>query len=192
MKYFKTWFSNNLVVNRYPLPGEITLKKYDYIINVSDEYISHCHTAATNVNTKYFWFPMNECCGDMGLNSLYGAMQILWNAELENAKVLVHCHAGANRSPMIREAYYFLRTGGHFDGFEFDEELEERLNEFFNDGKPFKVQYSRLKANCEGGHLPPLEKTEKFLKFCSEMFQKEETRRGGCLDSCKLKSEIES
>jgi hypothetical protein len=36
---------------------------------------------------------MNECVGDIGLNSIYGALQILYIAEKENATVLLHCHA---------------------------------------------------------------------------------------------------
>ena len=76
---FSEWFDNKVVIGRYPLPDEIKKSDYQYIINVSDEYISYCHNAAIESGKKYFWFPLNECGSDMGLNSIYGALQIVPN-----------------------------------------------------------------------------------------------------------------
>lgn len=163
---FNEWFNSKLKVGRFPLPKEITDSKYDYIINVSDEYISYCFEAAMKSDKKYFWFPMNECIGDIGLNSIYGALQILYIAEKENANVLLHCHAGANRSPTVRDIYYFMRTGKHLI-------LESKNNRFID--------------NVESGHLPAIRQMEAFLNCCKIQFEKEETMRGGGIDTCKHK-----
>lgn len=77
---FKEWFESKLIVGRYPLPTEIQKSNYDVIINVSDEYIFSCHAAAQRVSILYYWFPMNECTS-IGMESIYGAMQILRIAE---------------------------------------------------------------------------------------------------------------
>jgi hypothetical protein len=51
---FNEWFNSKFKVGRFPLPSEITNSKYDYIINVSDEYISYCFDAAMKSGKKYF------------------------------------------------------------------------------------------------------------------------------------------
>ena len=163
---FKDWFSNKLIVSRFPLPSEIEKSDCEVFINVSDEYITSCHIVANRVGKSYFWFPMNECTKEIGLNSIYGALQIMYNAELENKKVYLHCHAGVNRSPTVMECYYFMRTG-HF----------------------LELKNSRLQTNIEFGHLPCIKSIKEFLKQCQDSFNKDETMRGGQLDSIKLKSE---
>lgn len=187
---FNEWFLSKLIVNRYPLPGEILKGHYKYIINVSDEYISYCYDAAMEMGIKYFWFPMNECTSEIGLNSIYVALQILYKAEQEQAMVLLHCHAGANRSPSVRDAYYYMRTKKHREMVMFDEEDEERTSEFLNIGKPINGKNNRLLTNISAGHLPAIIKMEKFLDQCAIQFEKEETHRGGGLDACKLKANI--
>lgn len=165
---FKDWFSNKLIVSRFPLPSEIEKSDCDIFINVSDEYISSCHITAVKSNKMYFWFPMNECTKEIGLNSIYGALQIMYNAELDNKKVYLHCHAGVNRSPTVMECYHFMRTG-HF----------------------LELKNSRLKNNVEFGHLPCINSLKEFLKQCQDSFNKSKTMRGGQLDSCKLKSKCD-
>lgn len=182
---FKEWFKYRLHVNRFPMPTEILNSKYDYIINVSDEFIPQCYDSALKSGIKYFWFPMSECIGDMGISSLFGALQILFIAEHQNAKVLLHCHAGANRSPTVQEAYYFLRTKTHFEIKQFDEEIEERLQDFL-DCK--KQKNNRLLGNVSNGHLPAINIIESFLINCEKQFQKDDSMRGGSLDVCKHKS----
>lgn len=170
MKKFKDWFENNLKVDRYPTPQECRDMDYDIIINVSDEYIDACMVKALEVGKMYHWFPMSECTSNMGLNSIYGVLQILSNAEKGNKKVFLHCHAGVNRSPTVRECYYYMRTG------KFLEESEKRV---------------RIADNIKAGHLPAICKLETFLKECGEAFKKDETMRGGHLDSAKVKSKVD-
>jgi hypothetical protein len=185
MKKFADWFDNNLKVSRFPMPNEIERSEYDYIINVSDEYIPSCHIAAMASNKKYFWFPMNEISGDMGINSIYGALQILSIAEEENAKVYLHCHAGANRSPTVADAYFFMRTGKHrevrkVDGIKINFELSK--------GEESKSSNNRILNNINNGNLPAKNIMERFLNKCSEAFQKDLASKGGMIDWCKINS----
>ncbi len=190
---FEQWFISKLKVDRFPLPGEITKSDYQYIINVSDEHIGYCMSAAAGKNIKYFWFPMSECSGDIGLNSIYGALQILFIAEQEGAKVLLHCHAGVNRSGTVRDAYYFLRTKKHRAPKILFLEVEEWLlnsQENTDNLTHLNKKNNRLIENIEQGNLPSIRKMEKFLINCDIQFQKEETSKGGCLDWSKLKADI--
>lgn len=165
---FKEWFDNRLVVSRYPVPSEIEKSDFDIYINVSDEYIQSCHQVAVENGKMYYWFPMNECTGNMGINSIFGALQILFNAEKQNKKVYLHCHAGVNRSPTVKECYYLLRTGN----------MPELKN-------------SRLKENIEQGFLPSIRRMTSFLKELAIFLELDETTRGGMLDSSKLKARIQ-
>lgn len=170
---FKDWFDKKLKVTRYPLPNEIIKSGAKYVINVSCEYISSCQKVCIDNNIKYFWFPMDEVSGDIGLNSIFGALQILWIAEQEKASVLLHCHAGANRSPIVMEAYYFMRTKKHFVK-EISEERKLRLKKLFNVTDNVVNNNNRLLNNIEAGHLPSKIKMETFLKETEKWFLKQD------------------
>jgi hypothetical protein len=149
------------------MPNEITKSDFDIYINVSDEYIPDCATAA-RAGKLYFWFPMNECCGDMGLNSLYGALQILWIAEEENKKVYLHCHAGANRSPTVADAYFFLRTKKHRGRKAMD---DITVNYGMTAAEEYQSNNNRLLDNIESGFLPAKKIMERFLSKCETAFK---------------------
>lgn len=84
------WIEEKLKIGGFPIKVNFTFNpdEFDYIINVSDEFYVNIH------NSKTFWFPMNEVTNDMGINSLYGALYIMFIAEKENKSVYLHCHAG--------------------------------------------------------------------------------------------------
>ena len=84
---------------------------------------------------------MSECNSNMGLHSIYGAMNILRSSEALNLKVLLHCHAGANRSPSVKESYYAMITGEEFT----------------------KEKTPRIVRNIEFGHLPAFYEYKHFL-----------------------------
>jgi protein-tyrosine phosphatase len=181
---FKEWFENNLKVGSFPFLVNKSFDplQYEYVINVSDEFYSEFQFLLNGLKT--FWFPMNECKRDIGLNSLYGAMVILYQAEKENKKVYLHCHAGVNRSRTIQQAYYYLRTGEHlkqdrnkrFDSiFIVTDKKDETVNEFYN----------MLLSNCNRGYLPPKAELEKFLSNLKSKLT-ENKMQGGILDSCKI------
>jgi hypothetical protein len=171
---FQEWFDKKLKVSRYPMPDEIKKSGAKYVINVSCEYISSCQKVCMDNGIKYFWFPMDEVSGDIGLNSIFGALQILWIAEQEKASVILHCHAGANRSPTVMEAYYFMRTKKHFVKVE-SEESKERFKKMFIGSENFDFNNNnRLLNNIEAGHLPSKNKMESFLKKTEEWFLKQD------------------
>jgi len=111
---FKQWFDHKLEVGAYPNPemAEWRAEDYAYVINVSGAW--YAGEAPMYHQTRYFWFPMSEGKKDMGMNSIYGALVILWEAERRNDRVYLHCHSGSNRSWTVAAAYHYLRTGTHW------------------------------------------------------------------------------
>ena len=171
---FKNWFENNLVVGSYPYMNNYTFNadNYDICINVSDEYYFIYDKKILDSGCVTYWFPMNECKNDNGINSIYGAMVILYNAEKENKKVYLHCHAGIHRSQLIKCCYYFLKTG---------EQLDNHWSSFIN----------QLIADCSRGYLPPKLETESFLTNLGLQLKSFDGKpMGGTLDDCKLNSII--
>lgn len=187
MKKFNEWFEQNLIVGRFPMPTEIFRAKYDYVINVSDEYIPDCFTAANQSDTKYFWFPMNESCNDIGLNSIYAALQIIYIAEQSQKTVYLHCHAGINRSVTVADAYFYMRTGKHRL---VKKENNVKVNFGVEPHEEEQLINNRLLNNINEGLLPAKRKMETFLKNCPEIFEKEVSMRGGGLDVIKFKSKM--
>ena len=169
---FQEWFDKNLVVGAFPILNNefYNSKDYDYVINVSDEYYNDIFDKIRNHNLyiKSFWFPMNEVKKDVGLNSIYGAMVILFEAEKQNKKVYLHCHAGVNRSKCVQAAYYYMRTG---------KQLEVETNGYIN----------RFVAMCSRGYLPPKTEAEKFITEVGKQLQAN-NMMGGILDHCKLET----
>ena len=119
------------------------IQKAEIIINVSDEY-NFDAIKLLALQKKEFWFPLNEAKRDIGLNSIYASMIVLYNAEMYNMNVYLHCHAGANRSPLVQACYYFMRTGSDFKTYDCG---------FVN----------RMYANCSRGYLPPITELKSFL-----------------------------
>ena len=147
---FASWFEHKLVVG--PYPGEQTpswsIMDYQVIINVSAEYYGE-HKQWTR--TERHWFPMSEKQNDMGMNSIFGAMVILWQAERDHKDVYLHCHSGSNRSRTVRCAYYFMRTG-------------KQLDDPHKSG-PFQ---NKLLANCDRHYLPARAEMEAWLRAVGE------------------------
>jgi hypothetical protein len=177
MAKFNDWFTSNLEVGAFPFTVNERFEpsKYDYIINVSDEYYPKVSLKLKEyTNLQYFWFPMNEAKKDIGLNSIYGAMTILFEAEKSNKKVYLHCHAGVNRSQLVMCCYHYLRTGKYC-------EPRVKRNGYVN----------QLYASCHRGYLPPISEMEKFLslhgKYLNGTLQESEMM-GGMLDVIKIET----
>jgi len=86
-------------ISQEPEAGD-DLSRYSAIINVSD---SPGRTFSAGIPA--FWFPIHET-GKWGYAPFWGAAKVLDHLSLLNPykPVLIHCHAGANRSPSVAYA----------------------------------------------------------------------------------------
>jgi hypothetical protein len=186
----KNWFNDNVTISRFPLPMEIIKSDWDIIINVSCEHIKYNSDACIKSNKEYYWFPLNEHSKpDMGLNSIYGAMMILLDAQVDNKNVLIHCHAGVNRSQTIGDCIYYILFNEHrpVRKLSFDDRMT--ISQIFGDKKPYDSPHV-LTFNCERGMLPRLRKMELFLDNIRNTYQvREQLNRAGMLDEAKTFTE---
>ena len=169
---FSDWFFNKLHISGFPYLVNTLFEayKYDTVINVSDEYYTDIDDRLDREGINRFWFPMNESKRDVGLNSVYGAMVVLWEQEKKNKSVLLNCHSGVNRSVTVQCAYHYMRTGEH---------LVINRNGYVNP----------LVAMCHRGYLPPKAEMEKFLTLLfTKLTDEKRVSFGGVLDSIKLSS----
>jgi len=101
-----------------------TPKGLDNVLDVQPNIISQNYCAVINVadspcatfdyqrhGVPSFWFPINEI-GAWGHSPFYGALKVVNEYHKWGDKpVLIHCHAGANRSPSV--AYAVLLAKGY-------------------------------------------------------------------------------
>ena len=108
---------------------------YEAVINVSD---GQCATFDYQMKIPSFWFPINEI-GKWGYSPFYGALKVVNHYWKNDKPILIHCFAGANRSPSV--AYAILLAKGYTE-----DEAEESLN------------YPNLRdvfdRNIKRGHIP--------------------------------------
>ena len=161
------FISENIVVDRFPVSNELQEngKHYDckVILNVSDEFYLGNSEEIMKQGKLNYYFPLGESGELMGINSMFGVLQVLHSIYTFNPewKVLLHCQAGKNRSPTIKAAFYFMMTGEH-----------QPDNDFRN----------RLLVNVERNHLPSIDKTELFLLKCKDAFDNPHKFLGGMFD----------
>lgn len=109
---------------------------YCAVINVAD---SPCATFDyQRAGVPSFWFPIHEV-EHWGYTSFLAAIRVVNEYYKSDKPVLIHCHAGANRSPSV--AFSILKAKGYTDT-----EAEESLN-YPNMSKVFQ-------RNIELGHIP--------------------------------------
>ncbi len=160
MDNFQEWFSNKVKISKFPVIDDIQAGRYDscrYRINVSDIFRPEVDTAFKHRGMDSFWFPLGEAFG-MALESLYGAVRVIWESEKYDQSLLLHCHAGRNRSVMVADSYYFLRTQEHRQpdqpGLKYAEKSPNRLLLNIDDGQFQTGVY----------------KMEEFIESCRESF----------------------
>ncbi len=159
MDNFQNWFSTKVTISKYPTVDELQAGSYDnysYRLNVSDIFRPEIDALFKQAGVDSFWFPLGEAFG-MGLESLYGALRIMWEAEQQDQYLLLHCHVGRNRSVLVADSYYFLQTQEHrqpdHPGLKYAEKSP-----------------NRLLLNIDDGQLPGVFKMEEFLQGCQESF----------------------
>jgi hypothetical protein len=96
---------------------DVAASYYCAVINVAD---SPCATFDYQLRVPSFWFPINEI-GQWGHSPFFGTLRVADHYFKGDKPVLIHCHAGANRSPSI--AFAILLAKGYTV-----EEAEESLN----------------------------------------------------------------
>lgn len=171
---FKSFFYNNIIIDRFPVAKELRHggkhADVNVVINVSDEFYLGNSEDITKQGKMNFFFPMGERLKDMGITSMYGALQVLHQIYTCNPqwKVLINCQAGKNRSPTVVSAFYYMMLSEH---------EPDRKDEH---GKV--IRNNRLLDNIMRGHLPNKEITESFLQNCKEAFDHPERFLGGMLD----------
>ncbi len=159
MELFQNWFYSKLTVSSFPTLEDIHSDGYDsckYRINVSDIYKPEIDTACLELGVKSNWFPLGEAFG-MPLESIYAALRVMHEAEKQNQHLLLHCHAGRNRSVLVADCYYFLSTMTH-----------RKKNQ--KDLPYAQKNTNRIMPNIDDGQLPGIYKMEEFLEYCLETF----------------------
>lgn len=124
-----------------------TPKATDNIVTVKPDIISQYYSAVINVSDSEcatfdyqragipsFWFPINEV-EHWGHAPFLGVLRVVNEYYKGDKPILIHCHAGANRSPSI--AYAILLTKGYSV-----QEAEESLN-YTNISKVFEANMER-------------------------------------------------
>lgn len=166
---FTKWFNQKLIVARFPVLNEIEpggiYADIDVFINVSDDYYLEYAMIFAKLGKVSNYFPMGELVDDIGLSSLYGALEVLHQAYTQNLSVTLHCQAGRNRSPTVRCAFYFMMTG-------------------------LVITESNRLVDNAGEHLPKLEWIEAWLKNCRIAFDNPDKFLGGKYDYCIDKTNI--
>lgn len=172
---YSIWKKRSLRVSQRPeiscFKRRGVFEEIQVVINVSDTYDFGFALMLRDDGITPYWFPMNESKKDIGLNSLYGVLCVLYYCEMRDLSVLVHCDAGENRSPLVVQAYHYMRTGVH-------------AVEDIDNGR----WINRLVRACSRGYLPPQAELEKFLsRLMVDLKNSSGLVIGGNLD--KIKSE---
>lgn len=134
-KIFKVTRTPKGLNNELLISPESINQHYCAVINVSD---SQCATFDYTGHIPSFWFPINEI-KEWGHSPFFGTLRIVNQYYKGDKPVLLHCHAGANRSPSI--AYTILLAKGYSP-----QEAEQSLE--------YKDLTSVVNRNVERGHIP--------------------------------------
>ncbi len=149
----------------------------DDFINVSDEFWMDYVGKFWEAGKQNYWFPMGEMHNDIGLVSIYGALWVLYQAYERNLSVLLHCHAGINRSQTVRACFHYMMISEHIP-------LEMKGQIYLKD--------NMLEANCKSKHLPELPTMELWLTACKEAFDNPEKFLGGMYDWTLRKANLQT
>ena len=126
---------------------DVAASYYCAVVNVSD---SPCASFDYQLKVPSFWFPINEI-SQWSHSPFFGTLKVVNHYFKGDKSVLIHCHAGANRSPSI--AYAILLAKGYTP-----QEAEESLN--------YEKLSEVFQRNIERKHIP--KNIIEFLKMADE------------------------
>jgi hypothetical protein len=170
----KDWMNNNLTIAAHPIKTQRKGKwweSYDLIINVSDYMDVELNTRIAYHGIAVYWFPMGESYG-IPLENVYGAISVLWYAESNNLRVLLHGISGRNRSIMVTDCYYYLKIGRH--------RKDDASDVLYGKNKS-----NKLVLNINDNQLPGIYRMELFLEKCRNLLTEPEVADGAPVDWLK-------
>jgi len=126
---------------------EVASYKFCAVVNVSD---SQCSTFDYQPFLPSFWFPINEIA-QWGHSPFLGTLRVFTEYYKGDKPILLHCHAGANRSPSV--GYAILLAIGYSP-----EEAEESIG--------YENLRNVFKRNIDRKHIP--KNIVDFLKVAIE------------------------
>ena len=134
--------------NIFLLRPETAAYRFCAVVNVSD---SQCATFDyQKVGFPSFWFPINEIA-QWGHSPFLGTLRVFTEYYKGDKPILLHCHAGANRSPSV--AYAILLAIGYSP-----EEAEESIS--------YEDLRNVFQRNIDRKHIP--KNIIEFLKVAIE------------------------
>lgn len=134
-KIFKVTGTPKALDNILFVQPDVAATYYSAVINVSD---SPCASFDYQMKLPSFWFPIHEI-EHWGYQPFLAALRVVDHYFTGEKPILMHCHAGANRSPSV--AYAILIAKGYTE-----KEAEDSL------GYPnFRYSFQR---NIELNHIP--------------------------------------
>lgn len=155
------WFVKNIKVHRILSIADIDnrwiIGDVKCVVNVSSDPNSEVCRVLQAKNINCYWFPMTECNSDMGLHSIFGALQILRGYIELRESCIIHCYGGNNRSRVVYESLYYL----YFSNW------------------PTPIEDTKVFENSQKGHLPSI---DKYIKFLTDM--KDNRNIENCFEGC--------
>ncbi len=168
------WINKNLTIAAHPTKTQRKGKwweSYDLIINVSDCIDLELNTRIAYHGIAAYWFPMGESYG-FPLENVYGAISVLWYAESSSLRVLLHGVSGRNRSIMVADCYYYIRTGSH-------------RRDDAHDVLYGKNKSNKLILNVNDNQLPGIYRMELFLEKSKKLLSVPDVAEGAPVDWLK-------
>lgn len=114
------------------------------VINVSAKFDFDVAKYLTSVSVNYYWFPMTEQSGYMGLHSIFAALSILRDVVARKETAIIHCFGGNNRSQLVYECLFYMTNHKWIE-------------------HEYQGYQSVIDYNCANKFLPCKESMEHFL-----------------------------
>ena len=141
------WFKRNIKFRSFLTKADLSnkwiIRGIGCVINVSSDHNDEVFRGLLEMGIQYNWFPMSEQNQDMGLHSLFGALQMLMSCVKRRIPCIIDCMGGNNRSKVVYESLHYICFSSW----------------------PFDVEESAVYKNCNQGHLPAITEYQRFISM---------------------------